>query len=126
MTEDELQADANAIIEAARAVPPNDLDHRTADELVFDDLDEDELEDDETEEVLRDVIVAQTMQWADRGADPTDLAGVMKAIGDLRAWLAHHEEQAAAYELHTTQATFALTNCGICDRPGHDDTDCPS
>lgn len=109
MTEDELQADAKAIIEAARAVPPNDLDHRTAGELVFDDLDEDELEDDETEEVLRDVIVAQAMGWANRGADPTDLDGLMKAIGDLRTWEAHNRPP-----------------CGICDQKGHDDTDCPS
>lgn len=57
-----------------------------ADRLVAAIMDGPAAEDDETEEILRDVIVAQVMEWVARGSDPTDLDGILKAAGDYRAW----------------------------------------
>lgn len=50
-------------------------------------------DEDETEEVLRDVIVAQVMNWTERGADPTDLAGILEAAANLRVWMAAHPDE---------------------------------
>lgn len=90
--DDAEKAAAKAVVEAARQIPPNDLDHRTTAELVANIVDGTDpfADDDETEEILRDVVVAQTMEWVDRGSDPTDLAGILKAAGDLRAWMSAH------------------------------------
>lgn len=49
--------------------------------------------DEEEEEVRRDAIVAQVMEWTERGADPTDLAGILEAAGNLRAWMAAHPSE---------------------------------
>jgi len=62
--------------------------------------------DDEDEEILRDVIVAQVMQWVELGCSG-DLQGIQDAAANLRTWMAAHP------------------TCGVCGS-GHDDQDCPS
>jgi hypothetical protein len=68
----------------------------------------DDDENGEVEEILRDVIVAQVMDWAARGSDPTDLAKINQAAANYRTWEAQHRPV-----------------CGVCDEPGHDEQDCP-
>lgn len=48
------------------------------------------IEDDEDEEILRDVIVAQVMEWTAKGSDPTDLAGIEQAAAALHTWEIEH------------------------------------
>lgn len=69
-------------------------------------IDDPFLDDDETEEILRDVVVGEAMRWTERGADPTDLAQLLVATGNLRAWQAAHP------------------TCGVCGE-GHDDLNHP-